>query len=56
LWLPSSGIIEELGIVPNEQELTVMGTTADKIAGKIASQLKSNVVSLPRRPRNLRRK
>jgi hypothetical protein len=46
LWLPSSGIIEELGIVPNEQELTVMGTTADKIAGKIASQLKSNVVSL----------
>jgi hypothetical protein len=46
LWLPTSGIIEGSGIVPNEQELTVMGTTADKIAGKIASQLKSNVVDL----------
>jgi hypothetical protein len=33
-------------IGPNEQELMVMGTTADKIAGKIASQLKSNVVDL----------
>ena len=41
-----SGIIGELGIVPNEQELTVMRTTADKIAGKIASQFKSNVVDL----------
>ena len=25
LWLPTSGIIEEPGIVPKEQELTVMG-------------------------------
>jgi len=46
LWLPTSGIIEEPGIVPKEQELTVMGTTADKIAEKIVSQLKSNVVDL----------
>jgi hypothetical protein len=30
----------------NEQELTVMGTTADKIAGKIASQLKSTIIDL----------
>jgi hypothetical protein len=30
----------------NEQELTVMGTTADKIAGKIASQLKSKLIDL----------
>jgi len=36
----------ELAIVPSEQELTFMGTMADKIARKIASQLKSNVVDL----------
>jgi hypothetical protein len=46
LSLSISGIIGGIGIVPNEQELTVMGTTADKIAGKIASQLKSNVIDL----------
>jgi hypothetical protein len=33
-------------ILPNELEVTVMGATADKIAGKIASQLKSAVVNL----------
>jgi hypothetical protein len=32
--------------MPNEPEVTIMGATADKIAGKIASQLKSNVVDL----------
>jgi hypothetical protein len=46
LSLPIFGIIGGPGIVPNEQELTVMGTTADRIAGKIASQFKSNVVDL----------
>src|ERR1700730_13926443 len=30
----------------NQQELTVMGTTADKIAEKIASQLKSKIIDL----------
>jgi hypothetical protein len=30
----------------NEQELTVMGTTADKIAGKVGSQLKSKIIDL----------
>jgi hypothetical protein len=32
--------------VPNQQEQTVMGTTADKIAGKIGSQLKSKIIDL----------
>jgi hypothetical protein len=35
-----------MAIGTNEQELTVMGTTADKIAGKIASQLKSKIIDL----------
>jgi hypothetical protein len=30
--------VRSSAIVPNQQEQTVMGTTADKIAGKIGSQ------------------
>jgi hypothetical protein len=33
-------------IVPKQQEQTVMGTTADKIACKITSQLKSKIIDL----------
>jgi hypothetical protein len=38
--------VRSSAIVPNQQEQTVMGTTADKIAGKIASQLKSKIIDL----------
>ena len=31
-------------VVPNQQEQTVMGTTADKIANKIGSQLRSKII------------
>jgi hypothetical protein len=38
--------VRSSAIVPNQQEQTVMGTTADKIAGKIGSQLRSKIIDL----------
>jgi hypothetical protein len=38
--------VRSSGIVPDQQEQTVMGTTADKIAGKIGSQLRSKIIDL----------
>jgi hypothetical protein len=38
--------VRSSAVVPNQQEQTVMGTTADKIAGKIGSQLRSKIIDL----------
>jgi hypothetical protein len=38
--------VRSSAIVPNQQEQTVMGTTADKIAGTIGSQLRSKIIDL----------